>query len=73
MEAQKTTRNNFKQQYINSITHDLQYCEECVAGQKLIVWWHGKRYSKNRMRNFAREIKEELAKIAADKTYKPWK
>ena len=73
MEAQKKFRNNFKLLYTDSLNHDLTYFEECVAGSKFIVWWHGDRYSKQQMRRFVKECKEELTKIEVDKTYKPWK
>ena len=65
-----------KREYLNSLTFDRDFLkEELQKLQKggIYFWWHGEKYSRLQATQNLKVIEADLAKIAADKTYKPWK
>jgi len=61
-----------KKEYINGIAHDLQFITEELHTGNILTWWHGITYTRGELKAIQKDLKEEQAKINADKKYRPW-
>lgn len=62
-----------KQQYINSLEFHRNHALIDLATDGKFFWSHGELKSRHYFENEVKWINHELAKIEADRTYKPWK
>ena len=73
MKKQISTRRNRKQEYINGLTHDINWYNEMISSKKLLHWVHGERKMIFEIIEDLSDMLTELRTIETVKGYKPWK